>query len=442
MTTPANSRRVFQFSIRRGLLLIAICALGIVIYQNFIYEPPTHKIPLYEKARPHAGTSAKVGPNVVRIKSVVRNDRNGGVQCEDGRGHSIKAAYPHKQLLIDCAAWLDVAQFELEPGSDLFDVQQVRIFDHETREFLPDVSNRIGWRLMQPNVLQLYGLGEELPERIDLWFRARSYQTDDRVVKLAASQGATVQFDNTTLTVRDIQRGYRGWSSGVGFLPMEGEHFNNFGVEIQCETSPPTATKYQFGVVLKDGRREIGDFFYRFDQTMVENFEYPLEDVDHFEIRPHRESPPFFFEGIQLPMVKSQGTKFRDPPTAPVSVSGKAIAERVLGEFAPLDIRLAIRDGIPFDGSSGGRRGNLQLKRNPRGPTDLGQAFTLVLRSFGMKDLNSMDIQYRLIDQPEWSSHSSSGMGATSDTNAVQGSVFRIPLDQVDEIKLDLLPAP
>ena len=72
---------------------------------------------------------------------------------------------------------------------------------------------------VQPNVLQLYGLGEELPERIDLWFRAHSYVADDRIVKLAPHRGAKVQFYDTTLTVREIQRGYRGWSSAGWGLP-------------------------------------------------------------------------------------------------------------------------------------------------------------------------------------------------------------------------------
>ena len=116
MTKPEKSRRTLQFSIRSGLLLIAVFAAVIVVYQKYIYQPPTHGIPLYEKARPYARTSASVGPNVVRIKSVVRNDRNGGVQCENGRGSALSVAYPHKQTLVDCGSWLDVAQFEIRTG--------------------------------------------------------------------------------------------------------------------------------------------------------------------------------------------------------------------------------------------------------------------------------------------------------------------------------------
>jgi hypothetical protein len=299
----------------------------------------------------------------------------------------------------------------------------------------------MGWRLIQPNVVQMYGMGDALPQEIDLWFRAHTYDADEPVVELAPKRDTSIQFDQTQLTIKEIQRGYRGWSSADGFLPVEGEYFDNFAIEIEGKTSPPATHKYQLAAVLKDGRKEIDDRFYRFNQTMVVDFDYPLEAVDHFEIRRYGGRAPFFFDGIQLPVVNIQAIRFSDPPSAILPIAGRPANERPVNALAPLDVRIAVYDGSPFGGSMG-TSWNAHLTRRANGPQDVGESFTLTLRSFGLSRLKSVTVEYRSLDDQNWVplSKPSRGLAASSGANAVQARVYRLPLKNVDEIKLKPLP--
>lgn len=184
--------RRWQFSIRITLLAVTMCALAVAGWKAFLWQPPTHGIAIYEQAPAFYGRTAKIGPNQIRIESVARNDRDGGISVETGRGQPLDVPVVGDRRLVNCASWLDVAQIELQPGGDLLDIIEVRIFDHAQRALLSRLDPAYGWNVVAPNLLQVYGLNQSLPETLDIWLRVNSYSADDDVYQLAPTAGATV----------------------------------------------------------------------------------------------------------------------------------------------------------------------------------------------------------------------------------------------------------
>src|SRR5690606_26989519 len=76
-----NVLRRPRFSLRLLFGVTTLLAVGIGFWLAYIYEPPTHKIPLYEKAPSTRGTSIRVGPNTIRLRSITRNRYDGTLEA-------------------------------------------------------------------------------------------------------------------------------------------------------------------------------------------------------------------------------------------------------------------------------------------------------------------------------------------------------------------------
>src|SRR6478609_2938378 len=78
------SKRRYRYSL--AMLLVAITAVAVLLtaWKIWSYEPPTYRIPLYEKADGTRRSWFDVGPNRVRLATIARNDRDGTLHVEDG----------------------------------------------------------------------------------------------------------------------------------------------------------------------------------------------------------------------------------------------------------------------------------------------------------------------------------------------------------------------
>ena len=56
---------------------------------------------------------------------------------------------------------------------------------------ISEIDPAYGWRITDRNVVQLYGLGKPLPERLDVWLRLNSYGGDSPMVELPPTVGAS-----------------------------------------------------------------------------------------------------------------------------------------------------------------------------------------------------------------------------------------------------------
>src|SRR5688572_14110205 len=222
MTSASTKRpslgRFTRFSVRFLFGLTALAAVLLGIWKAFLYEPPTHRIPGYEQAPSTRRLAAEIGPNKITIRSVARNDRDGNISIESGDGKPLPGPVPGTKLLTSCAKWLDVVQLELHPGPDRFEIIEARVFDHASRTLLSQVDPALGWQVLPPNLLQVYGLGKEVPQLVDVWLRVHSYRPEDRAFVLPPQAGSEVSLPGGTMTLREIQNGFAGWSSSSGFV--------------------------------------------------------------------------------------------------------------------------------------------------------------------------------------------------------------------------------
>ncbi|HVT29444.1 MAG TPA: hypothetical protein VHE81_15620, partial [Lacipirellulaceae bacterium] len=130
----SSVQRRYHYSLATLLLIVTFVAVLLGAWKIWSYEPPTNRIPLYEKAEGTRRGWMNVGPNRVRLAVIARNDRDGTLHVEDGQQHSTsQSQVPDSSTLAIAGPWLDVAEIRLAPGPEQIDIIDARIFDHKSR---------------------------------------------------------------------------------------------------------------------------------------------------------------------------------------------------------------------------------------------------------------------------------------------------------------------
>lgn len=416
-----------RFSLRVFLLVIAAVAALLWLLQAWSYVHPAHKFPAYEKAPYTSRLQKEIGPNTIRIRSIARNRYDGKIHLI--RQSGLSQEIPNPQQLKGCAKWLDVVQFEITPGPDLAEILEVRVFDHETRDMLRD---GYGWQVVEPNLVQVYGFGNEVPEKLDLWFRLNSHQ-DNVVYKLPPTKGASVKLPERTLSVSDVTDGYVGWSAQAGFSPPQAGSMDS-AVQIDLHSGKSRWVDYQVTTVSKSGEKEF-ESYSLWPQGVhagkrIVSSHFPLAKIDHYEVRPFGGRHRFFFDGIEVP--PPAGRKF-DPPPVAIIKTNQGECEGVLPEFDPLLMHFQVEKGSNISGSSARDSSAWILRNGPQ--VGIDEQFSVILRLRGTKDL---PLGIRLQDtEGAWSKPgSSSTFSANSGNYKVSADLYRVPLDDVQAIEV------
>lgn len=409
--------------------------------------PPTDRIAAYEKAPGTLQNWFDVGPNRVRMRLVTRNERDGTLKYENGRGIAIQnLTAQNAPILSSAAPWLDVVQIELEPTPDRVDVIEARVLDHTTRTLISHVSSRFGWRMVSPDVLQIYGLGKLLPEKLDIWFRLQSYPANEqRIGTLAPTPKSSCRLpDRSRFTLNDIRNSLDGgWTSAKGFLaspkPDGDQVVGDFTISHGHDQ-----LRWQLTAVLKSGERIhpdsrhfVGPGVTLNDHRDLISFDADLSDVQHFEIRPFGGRERFFFDAVTLPKVSHK--PFSAPPTARVPVAGGEV-EEAIAVFSPLEICVATHRGLWVGGT---RSGNGRAVILPsKFVSELDRAFTITTSIHGLSV--RLGSRFTLVGAKSPAAIvnvASIKYGDAVSGNSRAGAVsYRIPLDQVDNIEVELKP--
>ncbi len=448
MTHRVRTWPRLRFSLASLFLLTTLCAALLVAWKAITYEPPTHKISLYEKAPGTVRDSFVVGPNRVRMHLVTRNDRDGALHYENGRGAAVaNLVAQNAQVLSSAAPWLDVVQIELSPAPDRLDVIEARVFDHKTRTLINDANPEFGWRMVAPDVLQIYGLGKPLPEKLDVWFRLHSYPAGDEVRTIAPTASSNCELsDGTKLTLSDIRPGLGGgWSSAKGFLSSTIADDGSIAAEFNITRPHASDERLQMAAVLKSGEKVhpelphfIGSRAMSLESRQLIRFDAFLAELDHFEVRPFGGRERFFFEAVALPKVSTK--PFVAAPIARVQIAGGEMDERI-ATFAPLDVSVATHRGEWAGGCrAGSGRASITKSANV---TDVDKSFTFVSDCSGISI--RPQLQFTLRNQTSPASNSgltpSGFQGGTSGGNfGASCWTYRTPLDQVDAVEVELKP--
>jgi hypothetical protein len=436
-----NRRSRARFSLATMMLAITVCAGALAAWRMFIYEPPTHKIAAYEKAPGTRGASMQVGPNRIGLRLIARNNRDGAIRYDDGRSTSARLTTAQETVLSTPAGWLDVVQIELDPGPELVDIIEVRVFDHEKRELLSQVDRAYGWRTIAPNAVQLYGIGKRLPEKIDLWFRAHSYDVDDPFIEVAATPGVTAALPGGTLTIRDIRPGRYGFDGRQLVAPVS-QRENQLTTVLEWN-GKWQRREYQIAAVSSRGKKSHTDGpHYLVHPTGRSrysiDFVMPQKELDHFELRPFGGRERFFFEAVELPKASSQS--FGQPPSAVVKVGGSE-TNAVLTEFAPLEVRVELHRG---DWATGTAASGLWAAVTPADEvTKQDKAFTFTYQGAGVRNL-ALNVRFFDAESKQAVQESTlprGGTGAASGAAVSAGYIeYQTPLERIDSVEVTLEP--
>lgn len=390
---PSQPKRRRRFSLRFLLIGIAVVAAGLGIWQAVSYRHPAHSNVSYANAPYTSLHSMKVGPNTVSIASIARNRYDGKIHLMSGGG--LKHEIPNAQQLKDCAKWLDVVQIEITPGPELIEIVEVRVFDHETRTDLS--GGNYGWRVVEPNLIQVYGLGKEVPEKLDLWLRLHSF-ADRQVYELSPTPGASVNVPGGTISIDGVTDRFAGWSSSEGFYPSIKDGSTQSAVKLRWEGNWLKKTEYQFATVSRTGERELEsqsfDLRGESEGRFPKQSQIPLGMIDHYELRSAGFRHRFFFDGLEVP--PPVGRTFDPPPKAIINTAAGE-CEGVLPQFEPLIVRYNVEKGARkyYSGSSleWGRKDNVREK--------LDSMFTLELNEHGI-NVSSFIVRMKDAQSGKW----------------------------------------
>jgi len=417
-----------RFSIRFLFVLTAAAALGMAYWRAHTYRHPAHAVMSYEKAPYTSSRKMKVGPNEISIRSIARNRYDGTIDVIKGDG--LRTNIPQANQLKQAAKWLDLVQLEIEPVPERVEILEARVFDHQSRALLWQVDAAYGWQVAEPNLVQVYGFGKEIPDKLDIWLRVQSHPSQD-VYRLPPKAGAKVQLPKGTVAVKDLQAGMQGWSSATGFTQPSPNAADGCGILLDWKGAWSDEGKFQFGAVSRDGVREYEDTYLDLSRSSQAaapaRFHIPLEDVDHLVLRPDGGRHAFFFDGLEIP--PSQTRPFDPLPAASIVVDGQEV-DGTLKQFEPLTIRYRTRMGNHV---------------YPIRPDEPAGAFSLFLIMPGQGNyFPNTKVAIKPDDtggSPSWFRGNSQSISTSSTGMRTFSGVYWQPLDEVRRIEVSL-PAP
>lgn len=436
-TEPGTPRRR-QFGIKHVLLLMCAIAALIVVWQKYVYVHPAHRNPSYEKAQYSRSGAITLGPTNISIKSVSRTDRDGTLLVENGGTRLLNTTVRNAKVLQGAGAWLDSAQIELVAEGGTFDVIDVRVFDFETRQRIDKVIRTSGHRMADRETLQIFRLGEKLPDSVDVFFRVQVYKPGNVPTKLMPNVGATCALPGGTLEITKFVRGFGSYSSATGFVASPEEALRSTGVMLRFNGDngdSPAGAKYIINTVKKDGTRILRDRYLRFPGSYIDAdnrrselviIQAGLDEIQHFEMRPFDGQHTFFYEGVQLP--KTSTAKFANPPCPTVALNG--VEETVsVPEFAPLVVSVQVMKGDAVCGTGGSER-QVEVTVRPDGPEDVATKTTIVDRMHGLTTTNA-----KLIVGPAKSNSSGGAFGAG---RSIRYRIVDSPIEDMKTIKFQV----
>jgi hypothetical protein len=340
--------------------------------------------------------------------------------------------------MANCANWLDVVQFEFESTPSDFEVIEARVFEHQSRSLLSQIDPAFGWRMVAPNLLQVYGLGKELPTRLDIWLRANSYRSEDKASVVRLQAGKKQPVSGGVILLKAVQSGFEGWSSRSGFLQVKEVDASITALDLLWIATPQSPEPYQVAAVSIDGQKQFNDTYLsrggNSDQRTVAMFDFPIDEISHLEIRPQGGRHRFFFDGAKVPKVA--GRFFAPAPLVTVPVEQRE-GKTVVSELAPLKVAITLGNGDQVTGS----RANETVARVLRRviPENVGKAFSVISEVEGIA---AIPLTVRLIDSQN-GVIVTSPMGMHRATNATSSSsseTFPLPIQLVESIEVSLQP--
>ncbi|MHC4744843.1 MAG: hypothetical protein ACYS8Z_23255, partial [Planctomycetota bacterium] len=407
----------------------------------------------YEKAPGSKGLKIKVGPSRFKVDSVVRWDGDGVARFEDGMGEVIPKVVYMSPSYSKQAPWMDIANIHISPDSKSYDVLELRVFDHKTREMLsPKGRIGVGYDISK-SIVQLRSIGGVLPDSVDVWLRVLHNPADDSVWKLNANAGASVQLKRETMSFRTIKPGRWSYNTKqVGASKPaqinwtkrqdEGEEVCTAVFDISNAKSRLLRgyERYQICAISTDGKRHVPDFPHFVGATsgnlQIIEFDLPAEKVSRFEFRPFHGRDRFYFDNIKLPKIPKRTF---EPPPIIFSKATEGQTEFQSDLLKPISLRAQVLPGKRATGVYT-RRSSALVKMSPEPYKDLDTKTTFIYDFVGMNVnrccFTFFDSEGNMIEQK---GGRSAGSGGVPGRQSVGYAVVNVPYERIDRIAVSLI---
>ncbi len=406
----------------------------------------------YEKAEGSRNLKIKVGPSTFKVNMVVRWDGGGNPRFEDGLGNEPREIDLKTPDYSKQAAWMDIANIYISPDSARYDVLELRVFDHKTRELLSP-KGRIGIGCdVKNSIVQLRSIGAPLPESVDVWVRLLHNPEQDSVWRLDAKAGASAQLNREQISLRTIKDGL--WSHSTkqpaggkpGQIQWTKRHEDSDVCMAVFDFSNVKRRfwgkdeKYQICAVGVDGKRYVPDFPHFIGvvsgATEIIRFGLPAEKVSRFEIRPFHGRDRFYFDNVKLPGIGQR--TFDPPPIVTARVTGTR-TEFTSSILHPIQVKVRVLPGIAAASAQSGS-GTLAARVYPiHEPKNLDTQTTVIYDFHGIQ-LNRCFLCY--LD------HQGNRVSPRPTIDISQGAPARqftgfetvpIPIDKIERVVLSLV---
>ncbi|HIG29762.1 MAG TPA: hypothetical protein EYQ50_18980 [Verrucomicrobiales bacterium] len=380
-------------------VLTLVCPSLIAGTKSSRFENYKKRLPQYQKARSTRDHSIRVGPNVFKIQSVQRNNPDGTLQIEDGKGKRLpdSPSLIPRDLLAQ-SAWLDIIAVDVGLQKSQYDLGRVKLIHLKSDTIIYPSSE-----VIESGVIILKHVrGTILDRSMDFWMEVKSYHEEDKVRPIPIKEGASASWDLGELKLIQTYQGHSAfrWEKRNGlswlvptsqprnpdnscrlFLRWKGvrnqEDHQICGVDVYEKKWFPDAIMMQFGKQ-QNAPKAI-------------TLDIPLSFVDHLEIRPYSANHRFFFEEMGLP--DTDQTPVVDKFEIPVEIHGKEGLYQENDALSSIQLELKLFRGTRSFLLSTHGRGEFKLS-----DTKTKDPLTFSTFLYRINGLNSSVTQFLILD--------------------------------------------
>ncbi len=263
---------------------------------------PVPKDGLYENAKGSRNHKIKIGPTRFEVHTVARYDQKGNALIKNPDGTEKQEIDLSTPDYSEKVKWMDIARIYLAPVTARYDVIELRIFDHLTRELLSsETYPGLGYAI-KDSVVTVWSMEKKLPESLDIWIRLLHNPDGQERFSLEPAIGSSVRIDGNTVRILDYAPGRYNWANGK--RTQHHSEWDSSVTTIALDFDRSGNKNYQICAVGQDGKRVVPDFphFIRPSNGMqIIEFGIRSDQIDHFEIRPFNGRDRFYFDDVRLP---------------------------------------------------------------------------------------------------------------------------------------------
>ena len=398
---------------------------------------------LYEKAPIATGSTFTLGPTTFTLDAVARWDRDGSVRVEDGHGvPAVRAGAlvwdGRPSARAAAASWLDVAEIRIGPEADVFDVTELRVFDHATQKMIGFNDGKSAGFTVDGRVLRVMSMGDPLPDALDVWLRVRHRPATDPTWRIPATGGASTSIDGVAARIREVRQGpASGYQLRGGSLIWTGPVADDDPTYVVLDIADPgrrlRGRRFQLCAIDDEGMRHWSDYFVSVDNvlTQVHSFYVAPERIRFVELSPLHEERRFYFEDVRLPARRSQPLSSPPPLTIDITGEQKEYAIDLVGEG---DLRATTYNGNAIDGTYS-RDGGLRFDYAAL-PGDTG--LTVAVFVDGLC-LNAMSLTLLDRNGEPFNPNTLSTTGSNSPQGTAYACYADVPLSQLAQVRVDVM---